>query len=321
MDYREILLKMNEDTLKVIYESLFNIEAAEDITSVELIESIRKEVFTHEYIEAFLLSLSDDEFNIYMNAVKNNTPFIPMLAKRMKYPIQRLMLFEGTNGLMLPEDLLEEVKTLDLNKIDNERQLIIRDNDFIFGANYLYGYVHEAHLKMLYKKYFGETLTDELMNDWKRDLGLVTIGNVVVLPDLYDESLEVLSELTYNEHDYYVPKTFDALTNALQEMNDVTNPDVQALLTFIKERLHDLPEEQYDELEQFVFTNILLTITPNATMEAFINSFAHHFSKEDFEQFEKLFLSTLENRRLMMHKGFTLNEKKHSKVINISDHH
>ncbi len=307
MDYREALMNLSDQDLKLIYSYLFEKEDVGDIHRIELIESIRQEVLETDYISQMLVMMPEDEYGIYMKAVKAGHEFVPMPADRMPFALQLLLMFESKKGLMIPSDLTEEINKLNIKEIEADRTHVDNEKTFLTGVLFLYGYVHEQHVARLYNDYFGEPLPIEKFDEWIAILGLKRVNDVVMMPAIY-EGYEGEETPPYSPNYYYHPASLEELGLYAGPDHHRHTQEMQDLLTFIETHTQELPKEERDELMDAAVFLIIASNDANVTMEELINMFAKNLSTQEFDMFESLFVKTLDTTRLWIYGGMTVEE-------------
>lgn len=306
MDYREALMKMPENHLKVIYEQLFD-DSADEQHQIQLVESIRKEVLSKAYIEQILIHMPEDEYNFYMKAIEAEHTYIPMMKERMPFAVQFLLMFESPRGLLIPHDLIKEVKALNPARLKEARKQLDKEQTFIAGVMFLYGYVHVQLVKELYQQYFNETLSDEMIESWKQAIGLHQVDDMIMLPVVY-EGYDGSSVQQYNPHRYYRPASLEELKLYTGREHHRHGQEMQELLAFIDTHTEDETAEEKEVLFDTVTFLIIASGDANITMQELINLFAHRLSEQEFKMFESLFIKVLEHTRLWVYGGMTETE-------------
>ncbi|TDM11949.1 hypothetical protein [Macrococcus lamae] len=313
MDYREALMNLSDQDLKFIYSHLFEKENVNDIHRIELIESIRQEVLTEDYMSHMLTVMPDDEYEVYMRAVNAGHEFIPLPGERMPFTLQFLMMFESKKGLTVPSDLIDEIKTLDFKAIAERRTQVDNEKTFVTGIIFLYGYVHEQHIAQLYETYFGEQLPVEKLDEWIDILGLKRLNDVIMMPAIY-EGYDGKETPPYSPNYYYHPATLEELGQFSGPLHHQHTAEMKDLLAFIMTHTTELPEEDRAELMDSAVFLIVASNDANATMEELINMFAKDLTDQEFEMFESLYIKALETTRLWIYGGMTVEEVRESAV-------
>ncbi|GGB11985.1 hypothetical protein ERX37_09825 [Macrococcus hajekii] len=304
MDYREALLNLNEVDLKYIYEQLLH-ESAADLHSIEMIESIRHKVLTKEYLERTLQVMPSDEYDLFMQAVQAGHEFIPVPESRVFFSLQSLLMFETKQGMIIPFDLADEIKTLNKNNIEAERQQLEQDLLFMTGALFLYGYVHRQHLDKMYRHYFNEALSEKRLVHIITLLGIEPLEDLIVLPVIH-EGFTGQTLPDYDVSHYYMPESFEELKQYAGADHHCNEEALNALLDFVGEH----SEDNTDELLDTVRFLVIASNDANLTMEEMIKLFAKNLSTPEFEMFERLFIKALEETRLWIYGGKKLGEMK-----------
>lgn len=304
MDYREALMKLSDEDLKYIHQQVFHEQNVEDLHRIELIESIRKEVLSEAYIRQMLTVMPEEEYAVYMKAVKNKHEFIPIPAERMLFSLQFLMLFESKKGLELPSDLIEEINHISIAPLEENRAVVVQGQNFISGSMLLYGIVHKQHLANIYQQYFNEPLSQEMLDLWIEAMQLEQLEDLIMMPGLI-ERLPSDEIPAYHPENYYVPASFEELsTYAASHHHD--SEGLHQLLNFMD---HHLPEDMNaQDLKEMTTFLIASTLDANATMETLIDIFAKNLSEDEFEQFEALYIKALETTRMWAYGGKTVKE-------------
>lgn len=311
MDYREALMKMPESHLKVIYEQLFD-ESADGQHQIQLVESIRKEVLSQQYIEHMLVHMPDDEYKFYMKAVEAEHTYIPMMKDRMPFAVQFLMMFESSRGLMIPHDLLDEVKRLNHIKLEKARKQLGEEQTFITGVMFLYGYVHLQLVRELYEQYFGKVLPDEKIEEWKMAIGLAQVDDMIMLPVVY-EGYDGTAEQPYHPNRYYHPASLKELELYTGHAYHRHGEEMQEFLAFIDTHTQDVTAEEKESLFDTVTFLVIASGDANITMQELINLFAHRLSEQEFTMFESLFVKVMQHTRLWVYGGMTETEMNNMK--------
>ncbi|ULG74011.1 hypothetical protein [Macrococcus brunensis] len=305
MDYREALHNLNDIDLKYIYEQLFQEEAAE-LHQIELIESIRKEVFSLTYLNRILQLMPSDEYSLLMHSIEEEHEFVPVPSERVFFALQSLLMFETKQGMILPFDLRRMIKQLDKQDIEVKRQQLEQDLEFITGVLFLYGYVHRQHVEQLYKRYFNQELSEERLNYLLQLLGIQPVEDMIILPVIRDGF--VAQELpAYDAEHYYVPENFAELKLYAGSHHHQHEEALNHLIDFIQ--IHASEEEE--EIRELIDTARFLIIASNnanLTMEELINLFAKDLPEPQFEKFEQLFITALNETRLWIYGGKKLSE-------------
>ncbi|TDM00808.1 hypothetical protein [Macrococcus carouselicus] len=299
MDYREALLNLNEVDLRYIYEQLFH-ESAVELHSIELIESIRQEVFDHRYLERTLQAMPAGEYELLMQAIEAEHEFMPVPGERVLFALQSLLMFETKKGMIIPFDLAREIKELNIREIEAARTQLEQDLNFITGVLFLYGYAHREHIEKLYRLYFNEELSSEKLENMLMPLGIEPVGDMIMLP-VIREGFTGQRLPAYDEKHYYVPATFDELKQYAGAEHHRNEQALNALLAFVE-------EQESEELADTVRFLIIASNDANLTMKELINLFAKNLSEPDFEIFEHLFIAALEETRLWIYGGKKLDE-------------
>ncbi len=305
VDYREALLNLNDSDLKYIYEQLFQ-ESAAELHQIELIESIRKEVFTSEYLNRILLLMPSDEYALLMHAVEEKHEFVPVPAERVFFALQSLLMFETKQGMVLPFDLRDEIKQLNKRDLDEKRQQLEQDLDFITGVLFLYGYVHRQHVEQLYRQYFDEELTEERLNHMLELLGIEQVEDMMILPVIREGFVGQKLPDYHAEH-YYTPETFEELKLYAGSHHHQHEESLNHFLDFIQTHASQESKESAELIDTIRFL-MIASNDANLTMEELINLFAKDLSEPEFKMFEQLFITALEETRLWVYGGKKLSE-------------
>ncbi|ULG71751.1 hypothetical protein [Macrococcus brunensis] len=305
MDYREALHNLNDIDLKYIYEQLFQ-ESAAELHQIELIESIRKEAFSSDYLKQILQLMPSDEYSLLMRSIEEEHEFVPVPSERVFFALQSLLMFETKQGMILPSDLRREIQQLDKREINVKRQQLEQDLDFMTGALFLYGYVHSQHVEQLHKQYFNEELSEERLSHTLQLLGIEPVNDMIILPVIRDGFVDQKLPEYRAEH-YYTPESFEELKRYAGSHHHQHEEALNNLLGFIQTHASEDGEELAELIDTVRFL-IIASNDANLTMEELINLFAKDLSEPQFEMFEQLFVIALEETRLWIYGGKKLSE-------------
>ena len=161
----DLLNLMNEQKLGEIYFSLYSKELKTNKNN--LIKKITKKILNKDFLFNTLFNLLEDEFNLLENIINNNgvlqnIDFILCNCELLKC-LGILYLINDNNSvyLIIPNEILEIVKELDLDKIKNQVSKNTRLHDLALSMINLYGIVRvEEYIENCIKYYNYEDINE-----------------------------------------------------------------------------------------------------------------------------------------------------------------